>query len=412
MWQYYYLMPKSVFTLSVCALPVYTIAVVVLARAWYRVLKTRKHRTVRTVLPVLITLLTVHAVPLLALAYINGEYHLPFDVPLYRETFFITYAWVASLIISGQAGVYYVTALIIGKLPIPVGRKSLFNYTTARLRSWALIMLSIIVASYTTFRIGFDATTVRFDERDFPLLSPGNPIERYTIAIYADIQFDEFTGLQRATEAQAFPQSVQPELTLFAGDYVNVDAAHLSVAEQFLSTLDPPDGHYAVLGDHDFWTGYSKAVKGLALAGVHLGQDTLYYLPIGTDTLNLYAITSCMPARISDRRLDSILSLPRKNGPSLLLVHDAKEGIVDAAVAHNIDLVVAGHTHGSQIAIDYFGYNLTSLLMDSQYISGFYTKGNTSVYICNGIGMSVAPIRYNATPSVGLLSFVRKSPVK
>jgi predicted MPP superfamily phosphohydrolase len=64
-------------------------------------------------------------------------------------------------------------------------------------------------------------------------------------------------------------------------------------------------------------------------------------------------------------------------------------------------LILAGHTHGGQVRIPWFG-PVERGLIPGPYISGRYDASGSLVYISRGIGTSILPIRFACAPEVVL----------
>jgi predicted MPP superfamily phosphohydrolase len=85
---------------------------------------------------------------------------------------------------------------------------------------------------------------------------------------------------------------------------------------------------------------------------------------------------------------------------------------IDAVSARGIDLYCAGHTHGGQVSVPLYGALITFSRFDKQYESGYYRKGDTTLYVNRGIGMEggFAPrVRFWARPEVTVLEIVSAS---
>lgn len=96
-----------------------------------------------------------------------------------------------------------------------------------------------------------------------------------------------------------------------------------------------------------------------------------------------------------------------KDAPTVLLSHNPD--IIKAAEAGRADLILAGHTHGGQIALPLVGptYTQTEQLSRSE-ASGYSRRGRTQVYVHRGLGESV-PVRFGAPPHV---TFIRLLPAR
>jgi predicted MPP superfamily phosphohydrolase len=73
---------------------------------------------------------------------------------------------------------------------------------------------------------------------------------------------------------------------------------------------------------------------------------------------------------------------------------------LDRASELGIDLMLAGHIHGGQLALEsiHHGLNLGHLLY--RYTSGWYEKNGTRLYVNRGIGTTGFPIRFGARPEI------------
>ena len=85
---------------------------------------------------------------------------------------------------------------------------------------------------------------------------------------------------------------------------------------------------------------------------------------------------------------------------------------IDAVLTHGIDFYCAGHTHGGQVSLPWYGALITLSRFDKQYESGRYRKGDTTLYVNRGIGMEGgdAPrVRFCARPEVTVLEVISAS---
>lgn len=68
-----------------------------------------------------------------------------------------------------------------------------------------------------------------------------------------------------------------------------------------------------------------------------------------------------------------------------------------------IDLVLAGHTHGGQIAL--WGFAPIRPLGSGSYVRGFYTEAEPHMYVSKGVGTSVLPMRFGARAEIAVFHF-------
>jgi hypothetical protein len=72
-----------------------------------------------------------------------------------------------------------------------------------------------------------------------------------------------------------------------------------------------------------------------------------------------------------------------------------------------IDLTLAGHSHGGQLALSFLHRGLTLVRPETRYVSGRYEKRGSQLYVNRGIGTTGPPIRLGARPEITVLELVR-----
>jgi predicted MPP superfamily phosphohydrolase len=98
---------------------------------------------------------------------------------------------------------------------------------------------------------------------------------------------------------------------------------------------------------------------------------------------------------------------PIPNGDfNLLLAHNPD--IIKSIITDNIDLVVAGHTHGGQVRLPFLGplYSQTSL--GRRFSAGLFEFPETHLYVTRGIGTSIIPFRFLCRPEITLFHLTGK----
>lgn len=82
---------------------------------------------------------------------------------------------------------------------------------------------------------------------------------------------------------------------------------------------------------------------------------------------------------------------------------------VDEVATANIDLYLAGHTHGGQIRLPFYGALITFSRYDKKYEAGSYQLGKTAMYVNRGIGMEGGKpprVRFLDRPEVTVIEVV------
>jgi hypothetical protein len=71
----------------------------------------------------------------------------------------------------------------------------------------------------------------------------------------------------------------------------------------------------------------------------------------------------------------------------------------------DVDLILAGHTHGGQIRIPFYGPFFTMTSMDKKYAAGLHRFDKSLLYVSRGIGTSVLPMRLFCPPEITVFTF-------
>ena len=90
------------------------------------------------------------------------------------------------------------------------------------------------------------------------------------------------------------------------------------------------------------------------------------------------------------------------DAPTILLSHNPD--VIRSPRINQVDLVLAGHTHGGQIVLPFWGPAHTQVEhLERREVAGFFRRGETQIYISRGIGEGI-PIRFGATPQFALIT--------
>jgi uncharacterized protein len=91
-----------------------------------------------------------------------------------------------------------------------------------------------------------------------------------------------------------------------------------------------------------------------------------------------------------------------------IYLHHFPDRIYEVA-RENVDLYLAGHTHGGQVALPLYGALITFSKYDKQFEHGLYKIQNTWLYVNRGIGMegSRAPrVRFWSRPEITVIDLL------
>jgi predicted MPP superfamily phosphohydrolase len=102
------------------------------------------------------------------------------------------------------------------------------------------------------------------------------------------------------------------------------------------------------------------------------------------------------------------------------VTHAPYRRILDEMQADGADLILAGHTHGGQLALPFYGALVTNCDLDTRRAKGLHGwpgarpdepdgAGSTWMHVSAGLGTSpYAPVRFACRPEATLLTLVAR----
>jgi predicted MPP superfamily phosphohydrolase len=232
----------------------------------------------------------------------------------------------------------------------------------------------------------------------------------FHIAQLSDIHISPFTTADYIGRCVRTTNELKPDIIALTGDYIAWDTEQQGEVVRTLAGLRAPFGVFGCLGNHEEESGTEESITRLFTAqGIHILRQARAPIVLRGETLNLIGIdephgrTEAEWRRDLDRKLRQIKDLMMPETTNILLSHGDFPYMFDRVAELGADLMLAGHTHGGQLSLDFVhrGLNLSHLIYD--YNGGWYEKNGAQLYVNRGIGTTVFPIRLGARPEITIL---------
>lgn len=290
------------------------------------------------------------------------------------------------------AAVYLATGILLARRARRWLRPS--ARPAGRFEVWvSYVVFSLAVMGLFCFAYGYFVEPYQLDVTHVRIASPKIPRGTRPIRIVeiSDLHSDPKVRLENRLPKVIAAQ--KPDLIFFAGDTIN-SVQGLPIFKKCLTQIARLAPTYVVRGnwDVDLWSKLDL----FGGTGAHELNGNAVRVEVAGAQLWLVGA----PARHEDRIWPALKKVP-PGAFTLCLLHYPDE--IYQVAKHNVDLYLAGHTHGGQVALPFYGALATDSIFDKRFESGLYKVHHTWLYVNRGIGMEghFAPrVRFCATPEV------------
>jgi len=261
--------------------------------------------------------------------------------------------------------------------------------------------------------------------RRIPVIIRGLPaaLNGLTIAHLTDLHRSRVVSPEYLSECIATANALAPDLMVFTGDYLT-DFRHFArnrfdrVAEEswhflFKETTPPGElvlecaqcmkqarakyGVFASLGNHDNWYNGDAVAKAIESVGIPVLRNASRTIRINGEPLAIVGLGDLWTEGVDVARAFQNVETPF----SLVLMHNPDS--FEDWPREGSHLILAGHTHGGQVVIPFYGPPHVPSRYGRKYAHGLFARGDTHMYVNRGIGLIDPPVRFNCPPEIALL---------
>jgi len=219
-------------------------------------------------------------------------------------------------------------------------------------------------------------------------------VTNFTLVPRGRLRFVQFTDWHYKGDADYAAEVVHrineltPEFVCFTGDLVE-DKRFAADALKFLRAIKAPV--YGSPGNHDYSCGaeFADYAEAFAATGGAWLVDRSIVLPthdleiVGMAIIGIHALK------------------PAQAGRRLLLLHYPE--MADRLQGQVFDLILAGHSHGGQVRLPFFGAPFLPWGV-GPYDLGYFESEGGPLYVNAGIGTYRFPVRFNCRPEITVIT--------
>lgn len=272
---------------------------------------------------------------------------------------------------------------------------------------YLLMVLAVIAWAVIAYGSFFEPRQIVVRPQDVAINE--NPTNTLVAAVIADLHVGPYKNQRFVQQVIEHLVVMNPDVVLIAGDFVYDDASQAIELEPFkhISQVYPV---YAVLGNHDYDLGSDTDPADEERAGQIEARLRSYGIEVLNNSGVLIEGYPVWLAGIEDIWSDrasideALRGRPLPPPPTILLTHNP-DTVFTIRPAHDIDLMIAGHTHGGQIRLPLIGpVPEIPDQLGRNYDKGLFTIEGVQTFITSGLGESGPRARLFNFPEIVQLS--------
>ncbi|ACU98665.1 metallophosphoesterase [Saccharomonospora viridis] len=226
-------------------------------------------------------------------------------------------------------------------------------------------------------------------------------VEGCRIALISDVHLGPIIGRSFTQRIVDLVNVERVDAVAIAGDLVDGDVADLADAAAPLAKLRSTHGTYYVTGNHEYYSGYRQWIEYLPTLGVRPLRNERVEIHHNGGVFDLAGINDATGYQWQDPGdVEQALAGRDPARAVVLLAHQPVD--FTQAVDHDVDLLLAGHTHGGQLT----PFEV-AVQVQQGAVAGLYQRGNTKMYVTRGAGFWGPPVRVGAPPDITVVELRR-----
>lgn len=294
-------------------------------------------------------------------------------------------------------------------------------------RSEFIMKAGVMVAAIPFVSVAYGILKGRYEYKirriKVPIPNLPAALQGFRITQLSDIHAGSLDDREAVLRGIEMANAEGSDIICFTGDLVNNKAEEAEPLADIFSRLKAPLGVYSILGNHDYgdyvrdWKPGEKEANFRRMQelqqsmGWKLMMNEHVILEKGNSRIALIGIENWGArggfARYGKMK-DAVAGLkPDAADVRVLLSHDPSHWDAEVRTSYtDIDLTLAGHTHGFQFGVDIPGFQWSPVQYVYKQWAGLYTEARQHLYVNRGFGFIGFPGRVGILPEISVLELV------
>lgn len=318
---------------------------------------------------------------------------------------------------------YIWSMLLLFLIYIPKGFFMIFSWPELFLKEKTIFStIGIIIGCSVSILYLWGASFGRFNFRTNKITINSETIptlfEHFKIVQFSDTHLGNLgESEQIIAELVNRINAERADLIVFTGDLVNTRANEIDKFAPLLRKLSAKEGVISILGNHDygdyvFWANeadhkadFKKLIEKENGLGWRLLRNETIFLKRGNDSIQITGVENWGDSPEHNyTNMREAISNTSFRGFKLLLSHNPNHWNEEILEKYDFDLTLSGHTHAMQMAIKIGSDRFSPAVFKYKNWGGYYNVDNKQLYVNEGIGYVLYPMRIGAGPEITVLT--------
>lgn len=330
------------------------------------------------------------------LPYIGWFFYVLFGIALYFKWKYILFVGATGLSILMIISLIIILTLPVSLLISKISKflpKRKYNSNSPKYNQDRRLFLKTATAALPLFTIGTTTNgfagafqSVKIPKIDLFYENLPDALNGLKIWHLSDLHLGYYYQLDDLEHLLLDAENETADIVLITGDVAD-DLTQLTDALRLIDQKKTTYPKMVSVGNHEYFRGIQEVRRRIDASPIPLLLNSHQIINIDSVKLLIGGLDD--PVRMhSDnypffkRSVQQILNNNPEYNFSILMSHRPKA--LDIAPDFNIDLILAGHTHGAQIGFN--NRSIFELIWEKNYLWGKYSKGKTQLYTSSGIG--------------------------
>jgi len=224
------------------------------------------------------------------------------------------------------------------------------------------------------------------------------------LAQMTDMHFGWWNSREEMQRNADIIAGLKPDLLVLSGDLVDHNPDYVFTLADCLEKIKPRLGRYAILGNHDVYTGRQEVARNMSSRGFRMLRSDCANLTEKGAGLVLAGKDDSGEGWTGpdpeENQIPGIIANCPNGLPIIFVGH--RPSSFDKTIGLPVALTLSGHTHGGQFRLPFGGPGLADITFTRTM--GLYREGTQMLYVSRGTGSVGWPFRLWCSEEITLIT--------